>query len=151
MLTIVCAAASGGPEAPTWCLNGLDQITVGGARPITPEAGTAYRMRVPAVMNDLDKVRVRERVALRRAKGPVGQRRAARTLWKAYGEAAGELSVLAPEGEPPARVVASLRDTARAYRQLGDAAKKRSKRSWARARSVVAKAEKDLKRRLAAA
>ena len=151
VLTIVCAAASGGPEAPTWCLNGLDQITVGGARPITPEAGTAYRMRVPAVMNDLDKVRVRERVALRRAKGPVGQRRAARTLWKAYGEAAGELSVLAPEGEPPARVVASLRDTARAYRQLGDAAKKRSKRSWARARTVVAKAEKNLKRRLAAA
>ena len=59
--------------------------------------------------------------------------------------------MLAPKGEPPAQVVASLRDTARAYRQLGDAAKKRSKRSWARARTVVAKAEKDLKRRLAAA
>ena len=39
VLTIVCAARSGGPEAPTWCLNGLDQITVAGARPITPTPG----------------------------------------------------------------------------------------------------------------
>ena len=151
VLTLVCAARSGGPEAPTWCLNGLDQITVAGARPITADAGTAYRMRAPAVMKDLDAVRVRERVALRRAKGPVGQRRAARTLWKAYGDAAGELSVLAPKGEPPARVVSSLRDTARAYRGLGDAAQRRSRRAWARARTVVAKAETTLKKRIAAA
>jgi hypothetical protein len=151
VLTIVCAARSGGPEAPTWCLNGLDQITVTGARPIQPDAGTAYRMRVPAVMKELDGVRVRERVSLRRSKGPKGQRRAARTLWKAYTDAAGELSLLAPKGEPPARVVASLRDTGRAYRRLGDAAQRRSRRAWARARTVVAEEEKTLKRRLAAA
>ena len=151
VLTIVCAARSGGPDAPTWCLNGLDQITVSGARPIAPDAGTAYRMRVPVVLKELDDVRVRQRVALRRSKGPKGQRRAARTLWKAYVDAAGELSLLAPKGEPPAQVVASLRDTGRAYRQLGDAAKKRSRRAWARARTVVAKEEKTLKRRLAAA
>jgi hypothetical protein len=151
VLTIVCAARSGGPEAPTWCLNGLDQITVSGARPLTPDAGTAYRMRAPAVMEELDDVRVRQRVALRRSKGPKGQRRAAHTLWKAYVSAAGELSLLAPKGEPPAEVVASLRDTGRAYRRLGDAAQRRSRRAWARARTVVAKEEKTLKRRLAAA
>jgi hypothetical protein len=151
VLTIVCAARSGGPEAPTWCLNGLDQITVSDARPLTLDAGTAYRMRVPAVIEDLDEVRVSQRVALRRAKGPKGQRRAARTLWQAYVNAAAELAPLAPEGQPPAEVVAALRDTARAYRRLGDAAQRRSRRAWARARSVVAKEEKTLRQRLAAA
>ena len=56
-----------------------DQITVAGAKPLKPAADTAYRMRAPGVIKTLDSVRVRERKALRRAKGPVGQQRAART------------------------------------------------------------------------
>ena len=45
---LVCTARSGGREAsPTWCLEGLDQITVDGARPITLNDATAYRMRAP--------------------------------------------------------------------------------------------------------
>jgi hypothetical protein len=150
VLTLVCAARNGAPEAPTWCLNGLDQITVAGAQPIEADAGTAYRMRAPATLKELDAVRVRERVALRRAQGPVGQRRAAQTLWRAYVEAAAELAPLAPKGEPPALVVASLRETARTYRALGEAAQRRSDRAWARARTAVARAEKTLRRRVAA-
>ena len=138
----------------------------GGAHVVPERARPDHGLRCPA-----DRARRGDRVphagprgpegARRRARAPAGraaalegakgQRRAARTLWKAYVDAAGELSLLAPKGEPPARVVASLRDTGRAYRQLGDAAKKRSRRSWARARTVVAKEEKTLKRRLAAA
>jgi len=150
VLTLVCAARSGTPEAPTWCLNGLDQITVEGARPLKPDAGTAYRMRAPATLKTLDTSRVSERVALRRAKGPIGQERAARTLYRAYAAAAEDLAPLAPEGEPPALVISSLRSTARAYRALGDAADRRSKRAWARAKTAVSKAEKTLKRRVAA-
>jgi hypothetical protein len=95
-------------------------------------------------------VRVRERVALRRAKGPVGQERAAKTLWLAYASAADELGPLAPKGEPAEKVVVALRDTARAYRKLNFAADHRSKRGWKRARTAVSKAEKTLKARVAA-
>ena len=72
VLTLVCSARTGAPEAPTWCLNGLDSITVSGAQPLKPAADTAYRMRAPAVLKKLDTARVSERKALRRAKGPVG-------------------------------------------------------------------------------
>jgi hypothetical protein len=111
---------------------------------------TAYRMRAPSTMKDLDAVRIRERVALRRAKGPVGQERAAKTLYKAYAVAFEALQPLAPKGEPAEDVVIALRDTARAYRKLGIAADHHSKRGWKRARSGVAKAEQTLKARVAA-
>jgi hypothetical protein len=150
VLTLVCTARSGSEEAPTWCLEGLDQITVEGAKPITLNAGTAYRMRAPQTMKGLDAVRVRERVALRRSKGPVGQARAAKTLWLAYAAAADELAPLAPKGEPSETVVLALRNTARAYRKLNTAAGHRSKPGWTRARSAVTKAEKTLEARVAA-
>jgi hypothetical protein len=93
---------------------------------------------------------VRERVALRRSKGPVGQERAARVLWKAYGDAALDLAPFTAEGEPSVKVVAALRDTARAYRALGDAAHRRSRRAWTSARTEVTRAERALKTRVAA-
>jgi hypothetical protein len=145
VLTLVCTARSGSDEAPTWCLEGLDQITVEGAKPITLNAGTAYRMRAPETLKTLDAVRVRERVALRRAKGPVGQERAARALWLAYAAAADDLAPLAPAGEPSEKVVLALRGTARAYRKLHTSADHRSERGWTRARTAVSKAEKQLK------
>ena len=150
VLTLVCTARGGAEASPTWCLEGLDQITVEGARPITLNDATAYRMRAPSTMKDLDAVRVRERAALRRAKGPVGQERAAKTLYKAYAVAFEDLQPLAPKGEPAEDVVIALRDTARAYKKLGIAADHHSKAGWKRARSYVAKAEQTLKARVAA-
>jgi hypothetical protein len=150
ILTLVCSAGNDGPEAPTWCLNGLDSITVAGAQPLKPAADTAYRMRAPAVLKKLDATRVSERKALRKARGPVGQMRAAKTLWRAHRTAAETLAPLAPGDSAPARVVTALRSTARAYRSLGDAAARRSRRAWARARADVARAERGLKRRVAA-
>jgi hypothetical protein len=151
VLTLVCAARNGGPEAPTWCLNGLDQITVAGATPITPAPDTAYHLRAPAILKALDAKRVSERVALRRSKGPVGQERAARVLWKAYADAALELAPYTAGGEPAVvQIVPALRDTARAYRALADAAHRRSRRAWTRARTAVSRAERALKTRVAA-
>jgi hypothetical protein len=149
VLTLVCSARTGAPEAPTWCLNGLDSITVTGAQPLKPAADTAYRMRAPAVMKKLDAARVSERKALRRAKGPVGQQRAATRLYRAHLATAEQLAPLAPDKTRPERVVTSLRATARAYRALATAAERRSKRAWARARSEVARAERTFKQRVA--
>jgi hypothetical protein len=137
VLTLVCTARAGAEASPTWCLEGLDQITVAGAKPITLNDSTAYRMRAPETMKKLDSVRVAERVALRRARGPVGQERAARELRQAYFSAADELAPLAAAGEPSEDVVAALRDAGRAYRKLGFAADHRSKRGWKRARTQV--------------
>jgi hypothetical protein len=150
VLTLVCSARNGAAEGPTWCLDGLDSITVAGAQPLKPAADTAYRMRAPEALKKLDAVRVSERKALRSSKGPVGQQRAADRLYRAYLAAAEELGALAPQKSAAARVVTSLRDTARAYRALSVAADRRSKRAWARARSRVARAEKALRGRVAA-
>jgi hypothetical protein len=144
ILTLVCTARAGAEASPTWCLEGLDQITVAGARPITLNDATAYRMRAPETMKKLDSVRVSERIALRRARGPIGQERAARALRQAYFAAADELAPLAPKGEPSEDVVDALRDAGRAYRKLGTAADHKSKRGWKRARSQVSRAEKTL-------
>jgi hypothetical protein len=150
VLTLACAAASGG-RAPARCLRGVDQITVAGAQPVRIDDATAYRMRASAVLSPLDALRVQQRVALRRAKGPRGQQRAARTLWRAYAAAAGELSTLVVPDSAQAGVVTSLRDAARAYRALGAAADRRSRRAWARARTDASRAEKTLAARVAAA
>ncbi len=149
VLTLVCRARSGASEAPTWCLNGLDSITVTGAQPLKPAADTAYRLRAPATLKALDKVRVSQRKALRRAKGPVGQQRTAMRLYGAHMAAVEELAPLAPAKSAPERLVTSLRATARAYRALASAADRRSKRAWARARSDIARAERTLKKRVA--
>ena len=71
-------------------------------------------------------------------------------LWKAYGDSALELAPYTSEGEPSVQVVAALRDTARAYRALADAAHRRSRRAWTRARTAVGRAERALKTRVAA-
>ena len=70
-------------------MEGLDQITVKGAQPITLNAGTAYRMRAPETIKALDSVRVRERLALRRAEDPWVRSAPLGTLWLAYAAASG--------------------------------------------------------------
>src|SRR6185503_20273724 len=104
----------------------------------------------PETMKKLDSVRVREREALRRAEGPVGQKRAALALYRAYGDAAAELTPLGVKGEPSEAVALALRDTARAYRKLSIAADHRTERGWERARTAVSEAERTLELRVAA-
>ena len=150
VLTLVCTSRGGSETSPTWCLEGLAQIAVRDARPVLLNDSTAYRMRAPETMKKLDSVRVRERAALRRAEGPVGQKRAALALYRAYGDAAAELTPLGVKGEPSEAVALALRDTARAYRKLSIAADHRSERSWERARTGVSEAERTLELRVAA-
>ncbi|HET6546824.1 MAG TPA: hypothetical protein VFG79_00115, partial [Solirubrobacter sp.] len=128
VLTLVCTAkGDGGPEAPTWCLNGLDQITVEGAKPLKPQRDTAYRLRAPAVFEKLDAARVAQRKALRGAKKSGGQKRAALALARAYRAAAAALAPMAPAKSAPARELAALRSAAAAYARLATAADRRSR------------------------
>ena len=150
ILTLVCRAPNGGPEAPAWCLNGLDQITVEGASAIKPDASTAFRLKAPAVLATLNQRRVEERTALRRAHTPPGQAKVALELWRVHRDTAASLATLAPAGSDYAKLVSAIRDAGTAYRGLAASADRRSKRSWLRARSRVSRAEKALQAALVA-
>ena len=108
-------------------------------------------MRAPEILSRLDAVRVRERNALRRARGPEAQERVVQALRWAHAVAAEELAPFAPAGSAPEQVVLSLRGTAEAYRLMAVAAHFRSRRAWARARTAVSQFERELKRDLAVA
>ena len=111
VLTLVCAARNGAPEAPTWCLNGLDQITVAGARPLQldrrhrlPHAGaggaqSARRVTRGGAQGTAPRQRPGRARAFRAEPlaGLQGRRRRARAARH--------------EDSPPALVDASLRDT----------------------------------------
>ena len=75
VLTLVCAARSGTPEAPTWCLERTRPDHRGRAHgPLKPDAGTAYRMRAPGHAEDARHVpRERARRAPAREGALVGQ------------------------------------------------------------------------------
>jgi hypothetical protein len=151
VLTLVCTASGNASEAPAWCLNGLDGVTVNGARPVMPAPDTAYRLGAPPVLRPLDRARVRQRRALRAAHLYGGQGRAARALATAYAAAARELAPLVPSSGPAAAVPGALRNAAGAYGGLARAAAHRNRRAWNRGRGAVARAEAAVKRRVAAA
>jgi hypothetical protein len=151
VLTLACAAAAQTPEAPAWCLNGLEQITVDGARPLRPAADTAYRLGAPVLLRTLDGARVRNRRALRAAHLYVGQARAARGLAATYQAAARAVAPLAPASGAAAAVPGALRTAAAAYGGLARAAVRRDKRAWSRSRAAVRRAEVTVARRVSAA
>jgi hypothetical protein len=151
VLTLVCTASGNASEAPAWCLNGLDSVTVAGAQPLAPAPDTAYRLGAPAVLRPLDRARVRDRRALRAAHLYGGQGRAARALASAYSAAARGLAPLVPASGAAAAVPDALRTAATAYGGLARAAAHKDRRAWNRARGAVARAEAAVKRRVAAA
>jgi hypothetical protein len=151
VLTLVCTASGNASEAPVWCLNGLDGVTVEGAKPLTPAADTAYRLGAAAVLRPLDRARVRLRRALRAAHLYGGQGRAAASLAAAYRAAARGLAPLAPTTGPAAAVPGALRNAAAAYAGLARAAAHKDRGGWNRGRAAVARAEAAVKRRVAAA
>jgi hypothetical protein len=151
VLTLVCASGAETPEAPAWCLNGLEQITVAGARPLRPAADTAYRLAAAGILRPLDAARVRERRALAAAKRSAGQGAAATQLARAFTTAANRIAPLAPATGPAAGVPAALRRAATAYTGLARAAAHRDTRAWNRARAAVRGAEALVTQRVAAA
>ncbi len=151
VLTLACTTGANAAEAPAWCLNGLDSVTVDGAKPLAPAPDTAYRLGAAAVLRPLDRARVGERRALRAAKRYAGQGHAAQALASAYLTAARALGPLVPASGAAAAVPGALRTAATAYQGLARAAAHRDRRGWNRARGAVARAETAVKTRVAAA
>jgi hypothetical protein len=151
VLTLVCTAGRNSSEAPAWCLNGLDQVTVAGARPLKIAPDSAYRLGAAAALKPLDRARVRERAALHVARRYDAQGRAAAALSTAYASAAGRLAPLAPASGAAAAVPGALRNAAAAYHALARAAAHRDRRGWNRARAAVQRAEVRVAQRVAAA
>jgi len=151
VLTLACTGRSGADGASTWCLNGLERLAVDQGRPLPLDSGVAYRMHAPSELRRFDAVRVRERRALSRAKGPVSQRRAADALERSYAATAMRLEPIASPDDPSGRVVSALREASRSYAGLAGAAAQGSRERWTRARAAVDRAEDVLAARLEAA
>jgi hypothetical protein len=151
VLTLVCTAGGNASEAPAWCLNGLDQVTVEGARPLKITPDSAYRLGASAALKPLDRARVRQRAALHAARRYDAQGRAAAALSAAYASAVRRVAPLAPASGAAAAVPGALRNAAGAYHALARAAAHRDRRGWNRARAAVYRAEVRVAHQVAAA
>jgi hypothetical protein len=108
-----------------------------------------YVSRVDQAVERLGARRAAARRRLRGAERPAAQAAQAEALAAAYGKAGKELA-----GRPPAEASAApalgkrLRATARAYRKLAAAARKRDRRAWREARDEALQRERDVQRAL---
>lgn len=107
-------------------------------------ASPTYARRLTAVVRRLDRVRLKGRRRLARARTPAGQRRITARLSRDYGALAGVLARIKAPGpaRAPQRVaLTQLRRAARGYRDMSRAARARSGRRWVLARRGVRSAE----------
>lgn len=151
VVTVACAVQGNGGDIPVGCLNGVRAVSVDDAETLPPSRAIAFQQRLPAATRELDTTRVADRTAIRRAKTPAGQSRAAERLKDAYTKAANQLEPLAPDAPGGERLVAALRTAAGAYRDLQRAADNKSRRAWTRSRARVRRAEAAVARALKAA
>ena len=100
----------------------MHQLALRGGAWLEPGAGLAFRARLPKAVDKLNARRVTLRAKLRGAETRRGQARFAKRLSKAYGTAAATLAPVAPAKGAEAKVVAALRGSAAAYKQLAAAA-----------------------------
>jgi len=151
VITVACAVPSNAGEPPVDCLNGVRGISVTDATTLRPSASAAFQTGLPRAMIELDTARVGDRTAIRRAKTPAGQARAAARLRTAHRKAAERLAPVAADARGGATLVRALSTTADAYAALERAAKRRDKRQWTRARARARRAEGALATALARA
>ena len=151
VVTVACAAQGNAGDIPVGCLNGVHAVSVDDAETLPPSRAVAFQLHLPAVTRALDTARVADRTAIRRAKTPGGQSRAAARLRTAHLEAAAQLSPLAADAPGGESLVNALRTTASAYGDLQRAAERKSRRAWNRAHTRLRRAEGALSRALAAA
>ncbi|MDA0182767.1 hypothetical protein OJ997_20815 [Solirubrobacter phytolaccae] len=150
VVTVACAVQGSGSDIPVACLDGVRGVSVDGAESLPPSRAIAFQVRLPEATRELDTTRVADRTAIRRAKTPAGQSRAAGRLRTAHLEAAAQLSPLAADAPGGEALVKALRTNASAYGDLQRAAERKSRRAWTRARTRVRRTEAALTRALEA-
>ena len=120
MLAIACVSPARVGQSAKDCAASVTWLSLPGARTLAPTPDLAFRLRLPAVLATLDRARVRDRAALRRALTRAAQARWARSLARAHREAAASLRLLA--GPATGALLAALSDAASAYSGLARAA-----------------------------
>ncbi|MBE2318754.1 hypothetical protein DVA67_022450 [Solirubrobacter sp. CPCC 204708] len=149
VVTVACAVPGNAGDLPVGCLNGVRGLAVADASTLPPSASAAFQIQLPAALIELDTARVDDRTAIRRAKTPGGQARAAARLRQAHLKAAARLERSATDAEGGPALISALRASADAYRALERAANRRDRRAWTRARATARRAESALARALA--
>ena len=150
VLAVACVAERLSFGAVLDCGQRIEKVTVAGGQVLTPNPDLAMAGRLATVLPKFNRSRASGRAALRRARTPAGQAGAARALGLTHRQAAGSLAPFATKGRPSAAVVGSFERGARAYGQLGRAAANGWPGRFALARRAVLKAERALRRGLAA-
>jgi hypothetical protein len=139
-LLVICHARSADARAVLpQCEKIASTITLRGERPASLAGVSSGQAQLAQVMRTLREARVRGRQRLAEMELAERQAGVARNLERAYGEAADKLARGGtPAGEiPVTQLVDSLRATASAYRELGQAADKLDEADYRAARRVI--------------
>jgi hypothetical protein len=146
VLAIVCTTIVPSAADPG-CAADVESITVGGAVALVPSRSLALELRLPTVLDGLNRARSRHRAALSRADTAESQARAARRLGADHRAAARVVRAAAgPAGMP---LVRDLTGAAEAYHALGQAAAESSPAGFEAARAAVRQADAELARGVA--
>jgi hypothetical protein len=148
VVSIACTSPRASWGVTTGCADGMRRLALGGAHALAPAEDAAFRLRLPAAIERLNRRRSAARRALARSRRAAGQVTAAGALAAANARAAAELAPFAPAPGPAAGVTAGLQASAGAYRRLGRAARQRSPRAYRTASRAVTAAETAVARRL---
>ena len=145
--TGIATVACRGPIDAGGCEALASAVTVPRSRALEPGTSTAFFMRLPTVVTDLDAARTKGMDELAAATRPRGQALAADGLAQAHRSAAAALAPLttAADGLPTA-TVGALTATAGAYSALASAARARSPRLYADAGRAVTSSDAALRR-----
>jgi len=149
VLVIGCSSPESWWAASSGCAAGIHSIA--GATAVAPSSELAARDRLPEVVSKLNAERRDGRRALRAARRPQVQARAAQSLAAAHRSAVRRLSGVVAGGTVGHRVQIAFRRMVRSYDALAEAARNGWPRRYRMARADVRRAEGAARRALAAA
>ena len=145
--TGIATVACRGPIDAGGCEALASAVTVPRSRALEPGTSTAFFMRLPTVVTDLDAARTKGMDELAAATRARGQALAADGLAQAHRSAAAALAPLTTAGDGlPTATVGALTATAGAYSALASAARARSPRLYADAGRAVTSSDAALRR-----
>jgi hypothetical protein len=139
MLAVACAAPADSGQNPSECSSSITSISVPGATALAPSPAIPLASRLPAAIERLDRATVAGRAALRDARTPAAQARAADRLADRHVAAADSLRSAFGGASRP--VAAALDRSARGYEALSAAALEGSALGFADAGDQVRLAE----------
>jgi hypothetical protein len=146
VLAIVCTTLVPSAADPG-CAADVESVSVRGAVALVPSRSLALELRLPTVLDGLNRARSRHRAALSRADTAESQALAARRLGADHRAAARVVDAAAgPAGMP---LIRDLTGAAEAYDALGRAAAESSPAGFEAARAAVRQADAELARGVA--